>query len=86
LRISVSLPPKTEIVETVAIDGKQRDLYDSIRVSMSEKVRKALDERGLARSHIIVLEALLRLRQVCCDPRLLKLDDRTERPSAKLDR
>jgi SNF2 family DNA or RNA helicase len=33
-----------------------------------------------------VLEALLRLRQVCCDPTLLKLDDRTERPSAKLDR
>jgi SNF2 family DNA or RNA helicase len=50
------------------------------------KVRKAIAERGLARSHIVVLEALLRLRQVCCDPRLLKLDDSVERPSGKLER
>lgn len=84
--VAAELPAKTEIVETVAIEGKQRDLYDSIRVSMARKVRKALEERGLARSHIIVLEALLRLRQVCCDPALLKLDDGVERPSAKLDR
>jgi SNF2 family DNA or RNA helicase len=84
--VAAELPAKTEIVETVSIDGKQRDLYDSIRVSMAEKVRKALEQRGLGRSHIIVLEALLRLRQVCCDPQLLKLDDGIERGSAKLDR
>ncbi|WP_315799113.1 DEAD/DEAH box helicase [Bradyrhizobium sp. SZCCHNRI3043] len=84
--VASELPAKVDIVETVAIDGKQRDLYDSIRAAMAKKVRKALDERGLARSHIVVLEALLRLRQVCCDPRLVKLDDKVERPSAKLDR
>jgi SNF2 family DNA or RNA helicase len=83
--VAAELPAKIEIEESVAIDGKQRDLYDSIRVSMSDKVRKALKERGLARSHIVVLEALLRLRQVCCDPALLKLDG-AERPSAKLER
>ena len=38
---------------------------------MEKKVRKAIAAKGLARSHIIVLEALLKLRQVCCDPRLL---------------
>ncbi|MGJ4950318.1 SNF2-related protein [Bradyrhizobium sp. HKCCYLS20291] len=84
--VATELPAKVDIVETVAIDGKQRDLYDSIRAAMAKKVSKALDERGLGRSHIIVLEALLRLRQVCCDPRLVKLDDKVERPSAKLDR
>jgi SNF2 family DNA or RNA helicase len=68
------------------LEGPQRDLYDSIRLSMSRKVRKAIDERGLAKSHIIVLEALLRMRQACCDPALLKLDDGVARPSAKLDR
>ncbi|MFH0301054.1 SNF2-related protein [Bradyrhizobium sp. 31Argb] len=80
------LPAKSEIVERIALEGSQRDLYDSIRLSMSDKVRKAIQERGLAKSHIIVLEALLRLRQACCDPALLKLDDRVKRPSAKLDR
>ena len=84
--VAAELPAKSEIVEQIVLEGSQRDLYDSIRLSMSDKVRKAIQERGLARSHIIVLEALLRLRQVCCDPTLLKLDDGIERESAKLDR
>jgi len=84
--VAQELPPKTEIVATVVLEGSQRDLYDSIRLSMSEKVRRAIRDRGLAKSHIIVLEALLRLRQACCHPALLKLDDGIERPSAKLDR
>jgi superfamily II DNA or RNA helicase len=84
--VAAELPPKTEILETIVLEGGQRDLYDSIRLSMSAKVRKAIAARGLAKSHIVVLEALLRLRQACCDPALLKLDDGVERPSAKLDR
>ena len=84
--VAAELPAKSEIVERIALEGSQRDLYDAIRLSMSDKVRKAIQQRGLAKSHIIVLEALLRMRQVCCDPALLKLDDGVERPSAKLDR
>jgi superfamily II DNA or RNA helicase len=84
--VAAELPPKTEILENIVLEGRQRDLYDSIRLSMSAKVRKAIAARGLAKSHIVVLEALLRLRQACCDPALLKLDDGVERPSAKLDR
>jgi superfamily II DNA or RNA helicase len=84
--VATELPPKSEIIESVVLEGSQRDLYDSIRLSMSEKVRLAIRDRGLARSHIVVLEALLRLRQACCHPALLKLDDGVERPAAKLDR
>jgi len=40
---------------------------------MHEKVRSEIAAKGLARSHIVVLDALLKLRQVCCDPRLVKL-------------
>ena len=84
--VASELPPKSEIIETILLEGSQRDLYDSIRLSMSTKVRKAIADRGLAKSHILVLEALLRLRQACCDPALLKLDDGVERRSAKLER
>ncbi len=38
------------------------------------------------KSHIIILDALLKLRQACCDPQLLKLDDKVAYPSAKLER
>ena len=42
----------------------------------------------MARSGIIILDALLKLRQACCDPRLLKLKSAQQaKPgSAKLDR
>lgn len=84
--VAAELPPKSEIVESVVLEGSQRDLYDSIRLSMSEKVRRAVKERGLEKSHIIVLEALLKMRQACCHPALLKLNDGIEHPAAKLDR
>jgi SNF2 family DNA or RNA helicase len=84
--VATELPAKSEIVERIVLEDSQRDLYDSIRLSMSDKVRRAIEQRGLAKSHIIVLEALLRMRQACCDPSLLKLDDGVQRPSAKLDR
>ncbi|WP_456656065.1 DEAD/DEAH box helicase [Bradyrhizobium sp. JR3.5] len=84
--VAAELPPKSEFTERVVLEGNQRELYDAIRLSMSEKVRKAIRERGLAKSQIVVLEALLRMRQACCDPALLNLDDGVKRPSAKLDR
>jgi SNF2 family DNA or RNA helicase len=53
---------------------------------MHAKVRAAVDEKGISRAHIIILDALLKLRQVCCDPRLVKLDSaRAVKESAKLE-
>jgi SNF2 family DNA or RNA helicase len=40
---------------------------------MHERVREAVAAKGFARSRIVILDALLKLRQVCCDPRLVKL-------------
>jgi SNF2 family DNA or RNA helicase len=49
-------------------------------------VREEIERQGLARSHIVVLDALLKLRQVCCDPRLVKMDKAHRvKQSAKLD-
>jgi superfamily II DNA or RNA helicase len=72
--VASELPPKTEILQTVELEGKQAELYESIRLAMDKRVREAIKTQGLARSHITILDALLKLRQVCCDPRLLKLD------------
>ncbi len=71
-QVAADLPPKTEILQGVELDGPQRDLYEAIRLSMHARIREEIAERGLARSRITILDALLKLRQVCCDPRLLK--------------
>ncbi len=72
-RVESELPPKTEIVQRIELSGEQRDLYETIRLAMHARVRDEVARRGLSRSRIVVLDALLKLRQVCCDPRLLKL-------------
>jgi hypothetical protein len=71
--VAAELPPKTEIVQRIELAGDQRDLYETVRLAMHEKVRQAVAEKGLNRSQIVILDALLKLRQACCDPRLLKL-------------
>lgn len=85
--VVTELPSKTEIIRRVELEGEQRDLYETIRVSMHEKVRQEIAARGVEKSHIIVLDALLKLRQVCCDPALLKSVEaaKTVKESAKLD-
>jgi len=80
-QVASELPPKTEIVERIEMEREQRDLYESIRLAMHAKVRAAIAAKGLNRSRIVVLDALLKMRQACCDPRLLKL---TGKPHAKL--
>jgi len=89
--VAGDLPPKTEILETVEPQTAQRDLYETIRLAMDQRVREEIARKGMARSHITILDALLKLRQACCDPRLVKLESARKRvakgaASAKLDR
>ena len=84
--VLTDLPAKTEIVRTLELEGDQRALYETLRLTQHERVRQAVKERGLAQSGIIVLDALLKLRQACCDPRLVKLASAKKiTTSAKLD-
>lgn len=84
--VASELPAKTEIIRSVPLYEKQAALYESIRLTMEKKVREAIAQRGLSRSHITILDALLKLRQTCCDPRTLPLDAAQQiNESAKLD-
>ena len=84
--VAGELPPKIETVMRVELAGKQADLYETIRLGMEKTVREALNTKGLAKSQITILDALLKLRQVCCDPKLLKLDAAKKvKTSAKLE-
>jgi SNF2 family DNA or RNA helicase len=97
--VARDLPPKVQIIEPIELDERQRDFYDGIRLGQHRRVQEAIQHQGLARSQITVLDALLKLRQACCDPRLVKRatqDDPApapapaeaqlpDAPSAKLD-
>ncbi|MDQ2993364.1 MAG: DEAD/DEAH box helicase, partial [Pseudomonadota bacterium] len=86
-KVVLELPEKIEMIRHVELEGPQRDLYETIRVAMQEKVQEQISRLGLARGHIVILDALLKLRQVCCDPRLLKISTPKNKASgsAKLE-
>lgn len=70
-QVAAELPAKSVMVHSIELDRAQRDLYESIRAAMDKRVREAIKSRGIEQSRIVILDALLKLRQVCCDPRLL---------------
>jgi superfamily II DNA or RNA helicase len=70
--VASELPPRTEVIRRVALQGQQRALYESVRLAADHGLRKVLAKSGFAGARIAVLDALLKLRQVCCDPQLLK--------------
>ena len=84
--VASELPAKNEIIKYTQFESKQSALYESVRVTMEKKVQEAVENRGLASSNITMLDALLKLRQVCCDPSLLKIKEAQKvKDSAKLE-
>jgi SNF2 family DNA or RNA helicase len=84
--VALELPPKTEIIHRVELTQSQKELYETVRTAMDARVKSVLADKGMARSHIIVLDALLKMRQVCCHPLLLKsYSIQPNADSAKLD-
>ncbi len=73
-QVATELPAKNEFIHWVELSPAQRERYETLRLAMDRKVRDEIERKGLARSQMVVLEMLLKLRQVCCDLRLLKGD------------
>ncbi|MCA9567858.1 MAG: helicase, partial [Myxococcales bacterium] len=84
-QVATELPPLTEQVLLCEMADDQRRVYDTVRLAAREDVQQAMAEKGEGAATFQVLEALLRMRQACCDPTLLPGDIGAEIGSAKLD-
>lgn len=87
--VAKELPPKTEILHTISLSSKQKDLYETVRAAMDKQVRQTIVARG-GEAQIVFLDALLKLRQICCHPSLLNFDSEqmqqtTSAESAKMN-
>ena len=63
----------------------QDQFYEALHATTQSEIQRLLSEENAEQKRIHVLDALLRLRQLCCDPRLLPIDGANEIPSAKLE-
>jgi SNF2 family DNA or RNA helicase len=83
-QVAKDLPQKTEKTVFCELEPKQRRVYDDLKEYYRQSLLGKVDEIGLAKSKIMILEALLRLRQAACHPGLLD-SKKINEPCAKLD-
>src|ERR1035441_7994530 len=76
--VASDLPAKLEQVSFCELTPDQRSVYQQVIEASRKEVLEAVGAQGVAKSRMVVLTALLRLRQVCCDLRLLKLEKRSD--------
>lgn len=83
-QVASELPPKVEQTLFCEMEGEQRRLYEELRLHYQRTLLARVGQHGLGRSRMLVLEALLRLRQAACHPGLLDPRRRAQ-PGAKLE-
>ena len=84
--VAKDLPAKLEQVSFCELTPDQRGVYQQVIEASRKEVLAAVGAQGVAKSRMVALTALLRLRQVCCDLRLLKLENvNPANASGKLD-
>jgi len=84
-QVAKDLPPKTESVVYCDMTKKQRVIYDAFLQKYKDYVSQKISENGLQRSKMFVIEALLKLRQICNSPALLNEDQAYPNESVKID-
>jgi superfamily II DNA or RNA helicase len=73
--VAKDLPAKIEQVSYCELTPAQQSVYEQILDAGRKEITSAVEANGLQKSRLIILNALLRLRQICCDLRLLKLEN-----------
>lgn len=80
--VETQLPDKTEILSRLEMNDEQLELYRQVAARYRKEVAKEIDSRGVGGSSVMILQALMRLRQVCLFPGLVH-EDYQEIPSSK---
>ena len=84
--VAKDLPDKIQQVSYCELTSQQREVYQQVLEAGRKEVLDAVGKQGFGKSKLVIFNALLRIRQVCCDLRLLKLDDiDAQKSSGKLD-
>ena len=84
-QVAKDLPKKTEITLTCEMGKEQKKIYEQYRNLYRSKILGELDTKGLNKSQFSILQGLMRLRQICDSPSIIKGAETTEAHSIKLD-
>lgn len=84
-QVAKDLPEKTETILFCEMETEQRKVYEAYRNSYREKILGTIDQQGIAKSQLTILQGLMKLRQICDSPAILNEDEKYPNHSIKLD-
>jgi non-specific serine/threonine protein kinase len=84
-QVAKDLPDKTETILFCEMEKEQRKIYEAYRNSYRDKILGTIDEQGIDKSQLTILQGLMKLRQICDSPAILNEEDKYPNHSIKLD-
>ncbi|HEY0750089.1 MAG TPA: DEAD/DEAH box helicase, partial [Chitinophagaceae bacterium] len=84
-QVAKDLPDKTETVLFCEMEDAQRKIYDAYRNDYRSRILGTIEEQGIQRSQLTILQGLMKLRQICDSPAILNEPEKFENHSIKLD-
>jgi SNF2 family DNA or RNA helicase len=84
-QVARDLPEKTEIVLYCEMEEAQKQIYDAFRNSYRSKILGVIDDQGISRSQLTILQGLMKLRQICDSPAILHEEEQYPNHSIKLE-
>lgn len=84
-QVAKDLPEKTETLLTCEMGKEQRKIYDQYRAAYQSQILGMIEEKGIQRSQMHILQGLTKLRQICDSPAILNDEEKFANHSVKLD-
>src|SRR6185369_11403026 len=84
-QVARDLPEKTETILFCEMEDEQRKIYDAYRTDFRDKILGVINDQGIDKSQLTILQGLMKLRQICDSPAILNETDRYPNHSIKLE-
>lgn len=84
-QVAKDLPEKTEMILFCEMGDEQRKIYDAYRNDYRDKILGVVESQGIAKSQLTILQGLMKLRQICDSPAIMKEEEQFPNVSIKLD-
>lgn len=84
-QVAKDLPEKQEMVLYCEMADEQRRIYDAYRNDYRDKIMGAVENQGIQKSQLTILQGLMKLRQICDSPAIIKEDEKFPNVSVKLE-
>ena len=84
-QVAKDLPEKQEMILFCEMEDEQRKIYDAYRNDFRDKILGTIQEQGIQRSQLTILQGLMKLRQICDSPAILNEPEKFENHSIKLE-